>query len=159
MFTFLNKFKKPINNLDDLRQSLDNINNINYGGCGVSAYAMYCYLEKNNLLKEDTQIIYLHDWCENSIKHNLEFIKGNNNNPTSANHVILYHDGYYVDSEHKYIFLNSFRYSSNYFKVPQDITHVFMKLSLNESSWNPRFDRKNIKEIEKFIELNLGINY
>ena len=159
MFSFLNFRKEKISSLDELRNFLDNIPNINRGGCGISAYTMYCYLEKNNLLKEDTQIIYLHDWCENSVKYNLEFIKGNNNNPTSATHVILYHDGYYVDSEHKHSCLNSFKYSSNYFKVPQNITHIFMKLSLNESSWNPKFNRKNIIKIEKFIGLYLGINY
>ena len=48
MFAILDKQEQPICKLTELRQFLNNIPYINRGGCGVSAYAMYCYLEKNN---------------------------------------------------------------------------------------------------------------
>ena len=169
MFSFLNRNNKEILSLNELREFLNNIENINYGGCAISAYSIYCYLEKTNQLLLDTKIIYIHRKYDiDGYNNNCSFINNGCNSLEcdSASHVILYHNGYYLDSNLKQNnikdFINEFYEFCSYdefitLEIPQHLTHIFLKKSLNEGSWNPDFNRKNIEIIEKKLDLKLNI--
>lgn len=162
MFSFLNKDRDKILSLDEIRQFLNNIKNINRGGCGVAAYSMYCYLEKTKQLLPDTQIIYIHREWDNDYNDNESFIQNNSGECRSATHVILKHNNKYIDSVNEctdeYIFLSDFFGTDEEFKflhIPQYFTHSFMKKSLKEGCWNPLFDRSNVKKIEKQFRIKV----
>lgn len=166
MFSILNHFEKKLVSFEELREFLDNIRNINYGGCGISVYAMYCLLEKQNQLKSDTKIIYIHRKMLDDYSTNKSFLDNQEGHADSASHVILFHDGYYLDSSEKSTDLSTlislFSSFSNidefeFLKIPQQLTHVFMKSSLENGSWNYMFDRKNIKVIENKLGFKLNI--
>lgn len=57
--------KRLSTRLNSVQNFLNNIPNINYGGCGISALAMYLYSEKNFGIKPKIFFIYT-DWeCDN----------------------------------------------------------------------------------------------
>jgi len=166
MFSILNRFKKKLISFDELREFLDNVPNINRGGCGVSAYSMYCLLEKQKQLKPDTRIIYIHRKIWGDYSTNKWFLDNQEGNADSASHVILFHDGYYLDSSEEFtnlstlidVFFTGDKESEfDILDIPQQLTHIFMKSSLENGSWNDSFDTKNIEVIENKLGFKLNI--
>jgi hypothetical protein len=158
MFSFLNKNKNKISSLDEIRTFLNEIPNINRGGCGVSAYAMYCYLEKTNQLLPDTRIIYVWDidYLSDSYEKNTNFIENQNGDCDSCAHVVLFHNGFYMDSKNKKIEIHEIEIfhwfdGIELLIIPQPLTHTFMKKSIEEGKWNPSFDRNYIKDIKVIL--------
>jgi hypothetical protein len=163
MISILNSKKKKISSLKSLRSFLDDIPFINYGGCAISAYTMFLFLEKNGKLKKNTKIIYLHfDKDEDDYQNNSKFIVNGDGEAGSCRHAILYHNGKYMDSSisTKNIELWSSWQSPllNQIAIPQHLTYSFIKKSINCDDWNRQFNRKHIKLIENSTDLELFIS-
>lgn len=169
LFNYCNssQFAK-LTSLQVVKDYLNNIPSINAGGCGISAYSMYKFLEKKNQLQKDTHIIYLwnSNWCGSDVIENKNFLENQTGNCDSCAHVIMYHNGEYHDSSgsSKHIdglsFYERFKWDDHIeLPIPQHLTDIFMVKSLNEGDWNWKFDRaKYLPQIEKFLGFKLGIN-
>lgn len=137
-----------------VQEYLNKIDCINAGGCGISAYAMYLWLRKNNMLTEDTQIVFLHhSYSENDFQKNQSFYIQGVGNPVAPEHVVLYRKGEYIDSSGVYTKAN--RYS---FKLAVSLEKAedFLVNSLNDNNWNNWFDRPSVVPM---IEKELGITF
>ena len=153
--------------LSQINDSLNNIPNINRGGCAILAYSLYISLKKNNLLNEDTAIIYLFDGEDHpSYTQNLKFLNGDEIYANSCSHAVLYHNGKYIDSCGIFDNIHELPVVYKYFddfnlevlKIPQNKTKDFIKNSLENGGWNDMFDRKiGVKEIEEILNIKLKL--
>ena len=163
-FNSTKKIIKGFETLDDVRAYLDQIPNINYGGCAISAYAMYLWLEKNNQLNNDTTIVYGysfdHDGDEVSeLENNVKNHNFNEDSINSCSHAMLFHNGKYYDSSRVVDdFKNEFDFSLLYF-IPKEVLKKFMYFSLQEGrgfKWNTAFKRKyNVPLIENNLDIKI----
>lgn len=133
---------------------LNEIPNINRGGCGLSAYAMFLWLQKNNMLTEDTQIVFLHhSYSERDFQTNQSFYLQGVGNPVAPEHVVIYRNGKYIDSSGVYTKVNDYSFK---LAVSLDRAENFLVNSLNDNNWNSWFDRPSVVPI---IEKELGITF
>lgn len=140
------------------------ISNINNGGCGITAYALYSWLENNNQLLDDTKIYYLEDdTFGRYISPDNVF---GNGNAFSCSHAVLFHNGSWIDGDgffESYFdmpTINKFWSEPIEYAVPNHIVHNFMKFSLFgygwEECWNNKFHRnKYLPKIEQELNLKL----
>lgn len=132
---------------------LNRIPYINFGGCGISALAIYKWLEKRDQLKEDTRIVYYYN-DENDYKTNYRLAKTRRKYkselPLAPSHAVLWHDGKYIDSAGE---------NNEYFNYEQYIKNPeFVLQSINnKGDWNWTFDRCNIPKIESGLDIKLNI--
>ena len=142
---------KSVNTFKGVRMRLNTIDNINIGGCAISALAMYRWLEKNNQLLYDTKICFLHkEYDMDSYKNNCAVVKYNEGVLDTCNHAVLYHNGKYYDSNGEY--------SVKHYNIVQikDVDKVVDSLNINRYSWNSCFNRsKMIPKIEDLVEVEL----
>lgn len=163
-----------ITTLDQVRNFLNDINAINCGGCGIAAYAMYLWLEKNNLAADYT-VCFLYSYIDTDYHTNSAYLESNIGYPTSANHVVLFNTvtGEYIDAEETW---TDETWSSSYWggtnkilKVHKSKIHDFLIKSLmvddrpvhelyNTSGiWNPAFNRnREITKINKTLGIDLN---
>ena len=130
------------------------IRNKELGGCLVMCYAFYRWLEHKGL-DQDTFYIVQYDsmYDGDNIEHNLAWIEGKNDEPTSANHFTrLYHDKEYHSTGH---YRNSYGRTVLTGLTEKDIIEEFCIDALNYAPWNGDFDRPT--EIPR-LELILGID-
>lgn len=133
---------------------LNEIPAINYGGCGLSAYAMFLWLQKNNMLTEDTQIVFLHhSYSERDFQTNQSFYLQGVGNPVAPEHVVIYRNGKYIDSSGVYHRVNKFSFK---LAVSLDKAENFLVNSLNDNNWNSWFNRPYVAPM---IEKELGITF
>jgi len=139
--------------ITDVQKMLNNIPNINSGGCGIASLAMYRWLKKNNKLNKNTKFIYLHHNMDYNYYSNKKALNADNTViPGSCEHVLLYHRGYYRDSKSSKKILNKPSY-----KILETTNENFILQSVNNVfDWNHKFDRKKIKGIEKTLDINLS---
>ena len=124
---------KNFKTLKDVQKYLNSIPNINCGGCGYSALAMYEWLKKNKQLEKDTKIVYLYSF------------RGERGVP---NHAVLYHKGKYLDSNGKYKVYRDF--------PTKQMRKKDVKDSFFDSDWNSMFNRnKYVPLIEKKLGITL----
>lgn len=141
--------------LEQVLEFLDNIPNINSGGCGISALAVYKWLKKNDALSEDFAIVYLHRWDTYDRDTNRSFLKGENDNATACSHAIFRYNGVYYDSEGKN---ESSVRDDNSVIIPAEHVERFMKASLKDGNWNTSFNRaKGVKVIESNLGIELDV--
>ena len=135
---------------------LASVRNINYGGCGFSAYAMYLWLEKRGMLSKDATVVYGYDSTLCGYKRNVDFLNGNSNVAGACDHVALFNEGKFFDSSGE--LEADWGYGINTFIfVPIDKLHKFMEVSL-QCSWNSSFERdKYVPKIQKKLEIDFGI--
>lgn len=127
---------------------------INYGGCGLSAYTMFLWLQKNNMLTEDTQIVFLHhSYSERDFQTNQSFYLQGVGNPVAPEHVVIYRNGKYIDSTGVYYRVNEYSFK---LAVSLDKAENFLVNSLNDDNWNSWFDRPSVVPI---IEKELGVTF
>lgn len=133
---------------------LNEIPAINYGGCGLSAYAMFLWLQKNNMLTEDTQIVFLHhSYSERDFQTNQSFYLQGVGNPVAPEHVVIYRNGKYIDSSGVYTKANEYSFK---LAVSLEKAENFLVNSLNDDNWNSWFDRPCVAPM---IEKELGITF
>lgn len=139
--------KKIINKIQKI---LDNIEAINYGGCGISALSIYRYFIKKGIDRKKISFIYLHDY-KNDYINNKKNYKYKHFSMESPSHCCIYYDGKYIDSGgiipktkiKRYDYIHKFK------------TQSILLRSINNSDWNDEFDRNNIKIIQKELGINL----
>lgn len=136
------------NNLDEVREFLDEIPAINWGGCGIAAYSMYLWMQKHNLLCEDFCFVFLYSFDE-CYNHNCNVLLQQKKNLVVDCHIILQNNGILFDSD-------------TYFKkIPRQRFHLIsdvemLKNCLKTDTWNDAFYReKYIPIIEKELEIDL----
>lgn len=133
---------------------LNEIPAINYGGCGLSAYAMFLWLQKNNMLTEDTQIVFLHhSYSERDFQTNQSFYLQGVGNPVAPEHVVIYRNGKYIDSSGVYTRANEYSFK---LAVSLEKAENFLVNSLNDDNWNSWFNRPCVAPM---IEKELGITF
>jgi len=134
----------------EVQNYLNEIDYINSGGCGISAYSMYLWLKKNNLINSSFRFVLCYkDYCENSYLNNSNVLRDKLGKAVAPNHMVIFYDGKYIDSEGT---VNISKYSW--------IQHVeeewFIINCLNNiDTWNDCFDRINIRKIEKDLGIKL----
>ena len=133
---------------------LNEIPNINCGGCGLSAYAMYLWLRKNNMLDENTQIVFLHhSYSERDFQTNQSFYLQGVGNPVAPEHVVISRNGKYIDSNGVYTKANEYSFK---LAVSLEKAEDFLVNSLNDNNWNSWFNRPCVAPM---IEKELGITF
>jgi len=151
--------KKKITTLEEVFNYLSWIPRINRGGCGISALAIYRWLEKENLLIKNpvlkwknTKFVFLYDNCHRFVLDNNRIaVKDHNTDPIAPNHAVLFHMGEYIDSD-GIVDVSGFKWMQN-------ITEEEFVIRANNSLdyWNPDFNRnKYLKVISKKLGIDLS---
>ena len=140
-----------------LQKILGKIPNINAGGCGVSAYAMYLYLKKHGCLN-DFQVILLDEYfTKDEHKQNLAFVEGKSSKSNGAAHIAVTFDGGKTIQDAKGVVDDTFEYT---LLVPSHKTEAYFNaLFTAKVRWNSAFNmHESIPVIEKKLGIKLGIN-
>lgn len=136
---------------------LDSIPNINRGGCGIAALAIFYILRKKNLL-ENAKIVFL---TRCSYRHGDNKERLNNGQALgSTGHVIVKNGRQYMDSEGKYEHRLQGYYALSIPMDEQGEKAILRSLHSNNdhSNWNVLFNRKKyIPIIERELGISLGI--
>ena len=141
---------------NDVRDYLSSIPKINYGGCGFAALAMYRWLQKYNK-EENIELVFLYSsWCDEETYHqNNKFIFNKSRTIDSCSHAAIKFNDSIIDCN------NIRNYADIYdgsYKYIHHISEHFIKKSLRcRSKWNPSFDRKYVKQIEKDLNISLSL--
>lgn len=152
--------------LSEVRKYLKSIPNINYGGCGIAAYAMYIWLKKNGN-KSNIKFIYLYSessigsYENNSIV--LSHRKYYKTYASSCSHVMIKVGNNIMDCANERIDLSSGVYPLLSMEIQE--VHItqsikFIKNSLSkEDQWNCSFNRgKYLPLIEKKLGISLDLS-
>ena len=137
--------------LTGVKNLLNEVPNINYGGCGLSALAMYRWLKANNKLVGDESFVYLYTINDGTYNSNCEVLENKNKKKLgSASHIMLYHDGRVHDSI-------SCEVKPRYKNQHKHLTEKHLVESLNYGYWNNAFYRGRYKdEIAKLFNIELN---
>ena len=133
---------------------LNKIDCINAGGCGISAYAMFLWLQKNSMLTDNVKIVFLHhSYSASDFATNQDFYLHGVGSPVAPEHVVLMRNGIMIDSTGVFSKANNYDYT---LAVSIEKAEDFLVNSLNDDSWNSSFDRPSIAPM---IEKELGITF
>jgi len=137
--------------LETVQNILDSIDCINYGGCGISALAMFRWLQKNDKLSGDESFTYLYTGWDYTFGENECILKENSKNKLkAASHIMLFHNGNLIDSEGSVV---QEKYVSRHERISVDT----LLDTINFSHWNSMFDREDsIPIIERRLEIELS---
>jgi hypothetical protein len=144
-------FNKPgCNTLQEVQDYLHYLPFVNFGGCGLSALAMYRWLKKHNMTSGRTNFYFLNDTASLH-SNNKRCLAGKNDRlPCACGHVVLRHKGVYIDCHGEYD-ITKYRYKLK-------IKEKFLVEALNNlSAWNSNFPRKlAAPRIEKKLNISLA---
>lgn len=135
---------------------LNNISNINSGGCLYAAYAIYESLKKLNLHKNEDLVIIQFSYSKHQIKNNKDFINGETDTASSSSHFGISVDGGKTayDSE-GLVEEGEYNY---YLIIPNKMIEVFCNSSLQGGNWSSNFNRKiEVPKINILLQINLPI--
>lgn len=137
--------------LKSVQNVLNSICDINYGGCGISALAMYRWLKNNNKLKGNESFTYLYISFDNCFYENDPILKKEvDRRLSSCSHIMLNRGGKHYDSEGSNV-------KSRFTRKHKKITEEQLIESLNFGEWNDTFDRETyIPFIEKKLNVDLS---
>jgi len=145
-------------NLKQVQGFLNNIPNINSGGCGIAALAIYRWLKQNNQLTKDTKFVYYYfseDRSEISYNHylnNSNVLENNNGEPEACAHAGIYYRRKYLDSNGK---IDTWKFEHDHY-----VNEKFIVNSINNlGCWNSSFERSHIGEIEDRLNIKLNDIY
>jgi hypothetical protein len=137
-----------------VQEWLNEIDFIDAGGCGISAYAMFLWLQKNNMLTDDFKVVFLHHYCSvGDYVNNQDFYLYGVGSPVAPEHVVLMRNGVMIDSSGVFRTANNYDYT---LAVSIEKAEDFLVNSLNDDSWNSSFDRPH--QVSR-IERKLGISF
>ena len=145
-----------MDNLTQVQEFLSEIYTINWGGCGISALAMYRWLKDNNKLVGDERFVYLYVLSDTNYHTNESVLAKIKFNPRrkkklgSASHVMLYHNGQLHDSNGSFV-------PDRYIRKHDHISEKHLIESLNFGSWNCDFERETyIPSISTVLNVDLS---
>lgn len=146
--------------LNQARKILNDIPNINNGGCLIAAYAMYKYLHNhyNDLFDETIVIVqYAREFGDHL--NNQNFIEGTELSAVSATHfgISINNGKTAYDSRGR---IGKYEDYSDKYKliIPHELTTEFVISALNDSAWNPTFNKKKyIPIIQKKLDVRLPL--
>lgn len=126
--------------------SLRRIPNLNRGGCGVSALALFDAAKRDGL---KPKIVYLYSWGDDdSYRKNQKFKEGKTKKADACSHIVIKMAGKYYDSDGVLKQDKIDRFTTD--KVKRK--HLIASIN-NSEAWNDDFDRwKWIPKIEKFFK-------
>ena len=131
---------------EKVMMSLRKIPDINLGGCGVSALALFDAAKRDGL---KPKIVYLYSWSDDDCyRKNQKFKDGKSKKADSCSHVVIKVKGKYYDSDGIIKEDRIDRYTID--KVKRK--HLIASIN-NVEAWNDVFDREKwIPKIEKFLK-------
>lgn len=143
--------------LNDVLDYLNSIKDINEGGCGISALAIYRWLKQKN---DDSHlsIMYLYskfNWnAETYYVNNEKRLRNGDGRLCVPSHVVVLYNGKCYDSGGE-VYIVSYRFIQN---IPNDsyLVNTINNPEMNE--WNDTFVKNNdiISEIEEKLGINLS---
>jgi hypothetical protein len=140
---------------DTLLKELNEIENINCGGCAIVAYGLQQKLQQHG---KKATIVYIlgNSMYDNNNRSNIE-----SNQPASCKHAVIRRGRYYYDSKGRVSKRELIGYWADNPKdielVPVSKELVFESIKVKRL-WNSFFDRKSgIKAIEKILNIKLNI--
>jgi len=118
-------------------QPINSIPALSFGGCGYAAIALYHSLKQEGLQPE---IFFFADKKRD--------FKGYR----APGHAVVR-----IKEGRRYKYLDARgEWNINDYKLKKAVSLDYLKKSLeNEKTWNPEFDRSNVKKIEKIIKIKL----
>lgn len=145
----LNKLKRS-RTLFSVRRKLSNIPNINIGGCGISALAMYRWIKKHN---PNAMVVFYFDNYEGDIfKANQKYFTKKRGKPKAPKHIFIGYNGKLFDCEKSF--------------EPEKTNDVYLLTTINEHdlvaainnkhTWNPIFNREYVDRIEQEVGVDLS---
>lgn len=134
--------------LEQVQEYLNSIDNINVGGCGISALSIYRWLREHGKMTELPKFVFIYN-RETGYLNNSLVLKNNEGKPVAPTHCGLLDRGKFIDSEGQC-------HIGEYSWVQIIDEEEFIKRSIKEGKWNTSFDRDNIKKIEKKLEIDLS---
>lgn len=144
------KRKPKIETLEQVQLFLSSIDNINRGGCGISALAMYRWLKKHGKTNEQTAFYFLEN-DEDNHKNNQQYHTNKEIVLKASSHVVLYHNDQTIDCD-------GFKPISNYsYQLLEKSEEFLIKMINNIHSWNYSFKRKDhVKKIARTLQIDLS---
>lgn len=138
-----------MNKLEQLRRFLGSIRNINQGGCGIAALALY-YTAQRLGINGELLCMYDND-DEMFYESNIRRINGDSDQWFAVTHVVFIVDGCVLDPR-------TINFSIHNYDYKHYVTPEVLECMLNADNWNRAFDRhKHLPIIEKRIGFNLKI--
>ncbi len=143
-----------MNTLKEVNEFLTDIPYINQGGCGISALAIYRWLNKNNQLTNNTSFVYMHKHHDKEdYEINKSILKNNNHKtPKSCNHACLFHNDRYIDAKGE---IASNRLDYEHFQFIKKESFILASIN-NVDQWSNLFERAYIGYIEDALKINLS---
>jgi len=136
--------------LKDVQEFINSIPDINSGGCGVAALAMYRWLKKNDMLKKTTMFHFLHSYDGYLYETNKRYVEKNEGKPSACSHIGLIHGNRTIDCEG---FINTREYK---YKIRTSNENMLVLAVNNVNDWNSMFDRKHVKTIAKKLDIDMS---
>lgn len=125
--------------LNDVREYLSEIPNINLGGCGIAALTMLRVLKKNNI---QARIIFLHESDEiEQFSTNKLALEDNDIDPIACSHIG-------VKVGNRAFDCNEDLKLKNWERIETEDEKYLLRM-INNPRWNKKFDRENVKKIEE----------
>ncbi len=134
--------------LKDVQTELIKIPDLNQGGCGISALAMYKALKDSD---DNIGFVFMYKKLNAEVfNHNETILGGVSQLPKAPNHVGILYKGELIDSNGK---IDLKKYS-----LIQFVDYKFLIDAINNSdSWNEVFDRRKADLIEEKLGVKLII--
>jgi len=141
-------FGKP-KTLKQAQKFLSKIPNINDGGCGVSALSLYRWI-KDNLEIGNTKFVFLYPKDEEDrYKNNSRALINEDDEAEACDHCCLFYKNEFIDCD-------GVELLDRYEWIQMIDQEDFIKRALeNVGDWNSCFDRRQIKNIEKGLGIDL----
>lgn len=145
-------------NLQELRDYLKTIPNLNKGGCLISAYAMYLYLQKTNQLPDDIKIIHI---ATPEMQRYLLDKSYNSDTPekyaVGCEHALIYTNGIVFDSEEERLLDIDIIATVDSIKIDPRGKEKHILAQINVDGWNKKFDRVTyVPQISKDLGIDLS---
>jgi hypothetical protein len=135
------------------RKTLNGIPNINRGGCGLAALALFDAAKREG---KSPKIVYCYTAFDgSSLRKNNQFKEGKRKKATSCHHVVIKLGKRYWDSTGK---LDQAEFE-DFEWIDDTITRKHLVASINnKGTWNPSFSRESwMPEIEQLIKKNTRV--
>jgi len=138
--------------LDEVRTYLNDIPFISCGGCGISSLSIYRWLKKHNKHSKVTLVFLYKDWRNEQYINNQNILRNiSTGEPGAPSHACLYIKKKFVDEYCDNIDTSEYKYIQNFTEE-----QFLVRTNNNIGSWNPSFDRDNIRDIEKALKIDLS---